>query len=109
MIKIALPIKDTKLTSYFRTVPIFRFIPLIIALLLGGFNPVLLHQPDSIPIWLAKKGVSDVITADIGLKAIKILTRHKINVFAGVKAKDTKNWYRNTWMGYFKPVNLCDH
>ena len=91
MIKIAFPIKDNKLSSHFGNCTDFQIYSVDNSIVVKeDLISAPLHQPDSIPIWLAKKGVSDVITTGIGIKAIKILTRHKINVFAGVKAKDTK-------------------
>ena len=72
--------------------------------------PAPLHQPGLIPSWLAEKDVSDVIAADIGLNAVKLLTRHKINVFAGVKAKDTKILVQEYLQGILESSgNLFDH
>ena len=89
--KIALPITDTKLSSHFGNCSDFQIYSIENNTVVTAAKISLpLHQPDSIPIWLAEMGISDVITAGIGLKDIKILTRHKINVFAGVEAKDTK-------------------
>jgi len=51
-----------------------------------------------------------MITADIGLNAIKIFTRLKINVFARVKAKDTKILVQEYLDGILETSgNLCDH
>lgn len=92
MIKIAFPIKDNKLSSHFERCTDFQIYSI-------NNNRVVkediiaapLEESDSIPGWLSERDVSDVIAADIGLNAIKILTRHKINVFAGVKEKETQS------------------
>ncbi|MCD4730369.1 MAG: ATPase [Bacteroidales bacterium] len=68
------------------------------------------HQPGSFPNWLADKGVSDVITGGIGLKAIEIFNQHKINVFVGVKVKDTKELVQDYIDGILETDgNLCNH
>lgn len=91
MLKIAFPIKDNKLSSHFENCTDFQIYSIDnSSVVKEDLIPAPLHQPDLIPVWLAKKDVSDVIAADIGLNTIKILTRHKINVFAGVKEKEIK-------------------
>ncbi len=91
MYKIAIPIKDHKLSAHYEDRTFF----LIVSIHRGtvvqeDLLPAPQHQNDSTPKWLVEQGVSDVITADIGLEAVKILSRHKINVFAGVKKMDAK-------------------
>jgi len=111
MIKIAFPIIDNKLSSQFGNCTDFQIYSIVNSIVVKEeLIPLPLHQPDSIPNWLVKKGVSDVITTGIGLKAIKILTRHKINVFAGVKAKDTKILVQEYLDGVLETSGiLCDH
>lgn len=91
MIKVAFPIKDKKLSSRFDNCTAFQIFSIADSRVLReDLIPAPLNQPELIPLWLANKDVSDLITAEIGLSAIKILTRHKINVFAGVKERDIK-------------------
>jgi len=91
MIKIAFPIKDNKLSSHFENCTDFQIYSINNnSVVKEDLFPAPLQESDSIPSWLAERDVSDVIAADIGLNAIKILTRHKINVFAGVKEKETQ-------------------
>jgi len=111
MIKIAFPLKENILSSHFENCSNFQIYSIEHgSIVKEDLIPAPLHQPDLIPIWLAEKNVSDVIAADIGLNAIKILTRHKINVFAGVKAKDTKILVQEYLDGILETSgNLCDH
>ncbi len=89
--KIALPIKDSKLSPDFRNCSGFE-IYLIENSIITKKNVISLPlgQPDLLPILIAKIGVTDVIVADIRIIDIKILARHKINVFTVVEAKDTR-------------------
>lgn len=45
-------------------------------------------QPGLFPYWLAKKGVTDLITRGIDINAVSKLNQFKINVFAGVNSFD---------------------
>jgi predicted Fe-Mo cluster-binding NifX family protein len=47
--------------------------------------PVSSQPSESLPLWLAKKGVTDVITNKIGSNDINLFNKNKINVFVGVK------------------------
>lgn len=111
MKKIALSVKDNKLSPHFGSCSDFMIYVVENGLVINEeIIPAPPHQPDSIPIWLAEQGISDVITAGIGIKAIKILTRHKINVFAGVRIKDTKALVQEYLDGTLETNgNLCDH
>lgn len=107
----ALPIKDNRLSSHFGNCTDFQIYSIDKSIVVKeDLIPAPLHQPELIPIWLAKKGVSDVIAAGIELKTIKNLTRHKINVFAGVQAKDTKILLQEYLEGILETSeNLFDH
>ena len=111
MIKIAFPLKDNILSSQFENCTDFQIYIVDKSIVVKeDLIPAPLHQPELIPIWLAKKGVSDVIAAGIELKAIKNLTRHKINVFAGVQSKDTKILVQEYLEGILETSeNLFDH
>jgi len=43
-------------------------------------------QPGLYPYWLANKGVTDIITKEIDINAVKKLNQFKINVFVGVNS-----------------------
>lgn len=111
MKKIALPIKENRLSPHFGNCSYFRIFSIENDIVVKEeIIPAPPHQPDSVPIWLAEKGVSDVIAAGIGIKAIKILTRHKISVFAGVKAKEPEVLIQEYLDGTLETNgNLCDH
>lgn len=108
---IAIPLKENTLSPHFGTCTHFKFFVIesnaIVKEEVIATPP---HQPDSIPIWLVGKGVSDVITAGIGLQAIKILTLQKVNVFAGVRSKDPTVLVQKFLDGILETNgNLCDH
>jgi predicted Fe-Mo cluster-binding NifX family protein len=45
------------------------------------------HEPGLLPLWLAEKGVTDVIAGGIGQSAINLFNKQKINVFVGAQVK----------------------
>ena len=88
MQKIAIPVLDHKLSPHFKTSPLFKIFLVEDQTIV---NETVIHLPsqlsESLAVWLAKKGVTDVITSEIGHKEINLFNQHKINVFVGVKPK----------------------
>ena len=111
MKKIALPIKKSKLSPHFGDCAHFQFYYEENGLILKDeLVPAPVHQPESFPNWLIEKDVTDVIAAGIGLKPIEILSKHKINIFVGVKVEDPGVLIQNFMDGVLETdVNLCDH
>jgi predicted Fe-Mo cluster-binding NifX family protein len=111
MKKIALPILDNKLSPHFGLCSHFKFYFLKNEKILKEeIIPAPVHQPDTIPLWLIEKQVTDVIAAGIGIKPIEILNQHKINVFVGVKLKDPIILLLEYLNGTLETNgNLCDH
>ena len=111
MRKIALPVKENKLCPHFGLCSHFKFYYEENGIIIKeDLVPAPIHQPEIFPNWLIEKGATDVITAGIGLKPIEILSKHKINVFVGVKAKDPKILVQEYLDGTLETNgNLCDH
>ncbi len=92
MQKIAIPVLDHKLNPHFTTSLLFKIF------LVGDqaiVKEYLIHVPSqlsvSLPVWLAEKGITDVITREIGHNEVDFFNQHKINVFVGVKLENPKD------------------
>ena len=89
MQKIAIPVLNQKLSPHFTTSPLFKFYYVEDQTII---KESLMHIPsqlsESLPVWLAKKGITDVITREIEHKQISLFNQHKINVFVGVKLEN---------------------
>jgi len=92
MQKIAIPVLDHKLSPHFASSPLFKIFLVENEVIV---KESLMHLPsrlsESLPVWLAKKGVTDIITKEIGHKEIDLFNQHKINVFVGVKHENPKD------------------
>ena len=108
---IALPVKENKLSPHFGLCSHFKFYCEVKGeIIKEELIPVPHKEPESIPNWLVERGVTDVITAGIGLKPIEILNRNKINVFVGVEIKNPKTLVYEYLNGTLETIgNLCDH
>jgi len=111
MKKIALPIKNHKLSSHFGDCTHFKFYNVANGIITKeDLVTAPTHQTEIFPNWLIEKGVTDVIAAGIGLKPIEILSKHKINVFVGVKVKDPNLLVQKYLDGTLETDgNFCDH
>ncbi len=86
MQKIAIPVLDQKLCPQFEICVSFVIFHVKDQVIVKEYTlnaPP--HLSDSLPVWLANKGVTDVITREISHHEINLLNQHKINVFVGVK------------------------
>ncbi|MFY9116149.1 MAG: NifB/NifX family molybdenum-iron cluster-binding protein [Bacteroidales bacterium] len=68
------------------------------------------HEPGVFPAWLAQQGVTHIITAGMGQRAIDLFTGHNIEVCVGVEKDTPENIVRR----YLEKTleagsNLCDH
>ncbi len=85
MQKIAIPVLDHKLSPHFASSPLFKIFLVENEVIV---KESLMQRPsqlsESLPVWLAKVGVTDVITRGIGHGEINLFNQHKINVFVGV-------------------------
>ena len=89
MQKIAIPVLDHKISPHFTTSPLFKIYLVEDETIV---KESLMHLPsylsEALPIWLAKKGVTDIITRQIGQRDINVFNQHKINVFVGVEPEN---------------------
>ena len=111
MKKIALPVINNTLSPHFGNCTQFKIYYVENrAIVKEDLFPAPSHQPGSFPNWLVNKGISDIITGGIGLKAIEIFNKHKINVFVGVNIKGTKELVQDYIDGILETDgNLCNH
>ncbi len=68
------------------------------------------HQPGLLPAWLSERGVTEVIAAGIGQKAIELLEQQEIRVHVGAEYKSPRelvaDYYRQSLV---TGANACDH
>ncbi len=68
------------------------------------------HEPGLLPVWLAEKGVTDIIAGGIGHRAIDLLNKHKINVFTGAPFKNYTDLVKDFLNGTLAVgANYCNH
>ena len=92
MQKIAIPVLDHKLSPHFASSFLFYIFLVEDQAIVKEY---LIQPPfqlsESLVVWLAKEGITDIITSEIGHKEINFFNQHKINVFAGVKLENPKD------------------
>lgn len=68
------------------------------------------HQPGLLPAWLAERGVTEVIAAGMGQKAIKLFEQQEIRIHVGAEYKSPRelvvDYYRQSLV---TSANACDH
>lgn len=68
------------------------------------------HEPGLLPVWLAKRGVTDIIAGGMGNKAIQIFNQNGVNAFVGapqLSAIELTEGYLNNALSFSE--NYCDH
>ncbi|RZT95552.1 putative Fe-Mo cluster-binding NifX family protein [Ancylomarina subtilis] len=68
------------------------------------------HEPGLLPMWLAERGISDIIAGGMGQKAIQIFNQNGVNVFVGapkLSATELIDAYLNNNLTF--TANYCDH
>jgi len=68
------------------------------------------HEPGLLPVWLAERGVTDIIAGGMGQKAIQLFNLNGVNAMVGAP----KDAARKLAEGYVKgtlslAANYCDH
>jgi len=92
MQKIAIPVLDNKLSPYFASSLLFEIFHVEDQTIVKEYLITASSQEsESLPLWLLKNDVTDVITREIEQKEINLFNQHKINVFVGVKLENPKN------------------
>lgn len=68
------------------------------------------HQPGFLPLWLAEKGVSVVLTGGMGPRAQALFQQNRISVVVGVMESDPEKAVLGYLNGGLKiGDNVCDH
>lgn len=68
------------------------------------------HQPGVYPLWLMRKGVTDVITGGVGNRAIALFNEHGIKLHVGAATKTPQELVQDFLDGTLQTSkNLCDH
>ena len=68
------------------------------------------HEPGLLPAWLSEKGVTEVITAGIGRKAIRLFEQQLIRVHVGAEYKDPQELVTDYCrQSLATGINACDH
>ena len=92
MQKIAIPVLGYKLSPHFASSLLFQIFHVENQAIVKDY---IIERPsqlsESLVVWLAKEGITDVITNGIGHAEINFFNQHKINVFVGVKMKSPRN------------------
>jgi predicted Fe-Mo cluster-binding NifX family protein len=110
-IRFAIPVEDGMLFSHFGHCRQFAILDIendnIVTETLETAPP---HEPGLLPLWLAERGVTDVIAGGIGPKAVSLLEAQNIDVVIGVAPKSPAeliaDWLNNTLeVG----ANACTH
>lgn len=68
------------------------------------------HEPGLLPMWLAEKGISDIIAGGMGQKAIQLFNQNGVNVFVGapkLSAIELINSFLKNSLTF--SANYCDH
>jgi len=92
MQKIAIPVLDNKLSPYFASSLLFEIFHVEDQTIVKEYLITASSQEsESLPLWLLKNDVTDVITREIEQKEINLFNQHKINVFVGVKHENPKD------------------
>lgn len=68
------------------------------------------HEPGVFPAWLAAEGITDVIAAGIGQRAIDLFNNQNINVFVGAEQKSPTQLATDLLSNrLIAGANYCDH
>ncbi len=91
MQKIAIPVLNNKLSPQFAGSLLFQIFNIENQVIVKEY---LIRPPSalsySLTVWLAKKGITDIITNGIANEEINFFNQHKVNVFVGAKTKIPK-------------------
>ncbi len=111
MQKIAMPVLDNKLSPHFAHSLLFKIFLVENQTIIDEYLVDVPSQlSESLPVWLIKKDITDLITRGIGHKEINLFNQHKINVFVGVKMEDPATLVQEYLEGMLETNgNLCDN
>ena len=68
------------------------------------------HQPGLLPVWLAERGVTNVIAGGMGQRAQSIFSDNNIEVTVGAQGEDPEDIIKSYLKGSLSVgSNICDH
>ena len=68
------------------------------------------HQPGLLPVWLAERGVTNVIAGGMGQRAQAIFTSNNIQVTVGAQGENPEDIINSYLSGSLSVgSNICDH
>ncbi len=68
------------------------------------------HEPGILPVFLADKGVTDIISGGMGLSAINLFNKRGINAFVGAPKLGARALAEGYLSGKLEfTANYCDH
>ncbi len=68
------------------------------------------HQPGLLPVWLAERGVTNVIAGGMGQRAQAIFSSNNINVTVGAQGENPEDIINDYLSGSLSVgSNTCDH
>ncbi|HIE16008.1 MAG TPA: ATPase [Bacteroidales bacterium] len=109
--KIAIPAINDSLSPHFGHCQYFAVYEVENNEIVNYFSsPAPPHETGSLPNWLVRLGVTDVIAGGMGPKAIEIFNNNGINVYLGAQPIKTDVVIQQFIDGTHKfSANLCDH
>lgn len=107
----AIPLKENRLCQHFGHCQQFAIIEVENGIIINETKvtpPP--HEPGLFPAWLAEKGVTQVIAAGMGERAIELFKQQQIKVYVGAEYKSPSELVQD----YIKEslvtgINACDH
>ena len=89
MKKLAIPLEKDKISQHFDHCRQFNIFEIEGKKVINEYKATPPpHTPGALPNWLAKDGITDLVTGGIGPKAIDLLKNANINIYSGVESKD---------------------
>ena len=109
--KIAIPMENGKVSSHFGHCAYFAIATIEdnkIVEITEHTPPK--HEPGVYPRWVASLGVTDVIAAGMGQRAINLFHEQKINVLVGAPLEGAREILEKFLAGKLElSANCCDH
>ena len=111
MKKIALPVKDNKLSRHFRHCEKFYIYDIENTKVVNEIQAIPPpDEPGLLPKWLHRHLITDFIAGGMGSRAIRHFNQRKINVFVGAPEKSPSELVKSHLNGSLKLIgNYCDH
>lgn len=109
--KIAIPISNEKISNHFGHAEYFEIFDTENNTIMSTTRiKAPAHEHGKLPLWIADKGVTHIMTGGIGQKAIARLQEFNINLIYGVEDEKPEILVQKFLENKLQPgMNLCDH